>query len=93
MVGGEKADDLELLEKRQKKKKAAEKRSKVLAETLNRNDEDDALLIKAYDNIQEELRAKTDALKKSKQKVNHEINDLFFSINKLNANFDDCFLF
>lgn len=70
MVGGEKADDLELLEKRQKKKKAAEKRSKVLAEnTLNKNDEDDALLIKAYDSIQEELRAKTDALKKTKQKV------------------------
>ncbi|OXA50554.1 Osmotic avoidance abnormal protein 3 [Folsomia candida] len=80
MVGGEKADDLELLEKRQKKKKAAEKRSKVLAETLNRNDEDDALLIKAYDNIQEELRAKTDALKKSKQKIRaleREVSDLY----------------
>ncbi len=71
MVGGEKSNDLELLEKREKKKKAAEKRRLVLAESssLNKNDEDDALLIKAYDNIQEELRAKTDALKKTKQKV------------------------
>ena len=70
MVGGERAHDKELKEKRQKKKKAAEKRSKVLAEAIvNRSDDEDNLLIKAYDNIQEELRAKTDALKKSKQKV------------------------
>jgi len=69
MVGGEKAHDKELLEKRQKKKKAAEKRLKTLAEALNKNEDDDTLLIKAYDNIQEELRAKTEALKKSKQKV------------------------
>lgn len=68
MVGGERANDQELKDKLAKKKKAAERRSQ-LAEAINKSDDDDSLLIKAYDSIQEELRAKTDALKKSKQKV------------------------
>lgn len=79
MVGGERANDKELLEKRQKKKKAAERRSKVV-EAISKSDDDDSLLIKAYDNIQEELRVKNDALKKSKQKVKaleREVSDLY----------------
>ncbi|CAL8133721.1 unnamed protein product [Orchesella dallaii] len=79
MVGGERAHDKELKEKLLKKKKAAERRSK-LSEAINKSDDDDSLLIKAYDNIQEELRAKTDALKKSKQKIRsleREISDLY----------------
>ncbi|CAG7722936.1 unnamed protein product, partial [Allacma fusca] len=78
MVGGERAHDKALIEKRQKQKKAAERRIK-LQEAITKNEDDDSLLIKAYDNIQEELRAKTDALKKSKQKVKaleREISDL-----------------
>ena len=78
MVGGERAHDQELIEKRKKQKKAAERRSK-LQEAINKSDDDDSLLIRAYDNIQEELRVKTDALKKSKQKIRaleREISDL-----------------
>lgn len=70
MVGGERAHDEELKEKRQRKKKAAEKRSKVMAESNRSDDEENQILMRAYDNIQEELRVKTEALKKSKQKVN-----------------------
>jgi len=70
MVGGERAHDEELKAKRQKKKKAAEKRARLIAEALKTHGDDEALLLTAaYGNIQEELRAKTDALKKSKQKV------------------------
>jgi len=73
MVGGERANDNELKERRQKKKRAAEKRSKVVAETNRSDDEENQILMRAYDNIQEELRVKTDALKKSKQKVRNEL--------------------
>lgn len=68
MVGGERAHDKDLIEKRKKQKKAAERKSK-LQEAISKSDDDDSLLIRAYDNIQEELRVKTDALKKTKQKV------------------------
>ena len=73
MVGGERANDNELKERRQKKKRAAEKRSKVVAETNRSDDEENQILMRAYDNIQEELRVKTDALKKSKQKVRNGV--------------------
>lgn len=78
MVGGEKAHDKELKEKLLKKKKAAERRSRQ-AEALKSDDEDSHLL-RAYDSIQEELRAKTEGLKKSKQKIRaleREISDLY----------------
>jgi len=69
MVGGERAHDKDLKEKRQKKKRAAEKRSRVVAESYRSDDEDNQILMRAYDNIQEEMRIKTEALKKAKQKV------------------------
>ncbi|KAG8171861.1 hypothetical protein JTE90_008226, partial [Oedothorax gibbosus] len=68
MVGGEKAHDRELKEKRAKRKKVAEKRIKSIAEALSKVDEDDKAMLKVYDDIHEELRAKTVLLKKAKKK-------------------------
>merc|ERR1719471_1786390 len=77
--GGKRAADKDLKEKRLKKKKAAEKRLKVLGEALGHVDDEDGVLIKVYDDIQEELKVKNEALKKGKQKVkvlSAEIEDL-----------------
>ena len=67
--GGKRAGDKDLKERRKRKKKAAETRIKALGEALGHVDDEDGVLIKVYDDIQEELRVKTDALKKSKQRV------------------------
>ena len=77
--GGKRAGDKDLKERRKRRKKAAENRIKVLGEALGHVDDEDGVLLKVYDDIQEELRIKTEALKKSKQKVkalNIEIRDL-----------------
>ncbi len=77
--GGRRAGDRNLRERRKQKKRAAEDRIKALGEALGHVDDEDGVLIKVYDDIQEELRVKTDALKKSKQKVKAmatEIQDL-----------------
>ena len=66
--GGKRAGDINLKERRKRKKAAAENRIKVLGEALGHVDDEDGVLIKVYDDIQEELKVKTDALKKSKQK-------------------------
>ncbi|GIY43071.1 kinesin-like protein KIF17 [Caerostris darwini] len=79
MVGGEKAHDRELKEKRAKRKKVAEKRIKSIAEALSKVDEDDRAMLKVYDDIHEELRAKTQLLKKAKKKIqalDQEVRDL-----------------
>ncbi len=67
--GGRKAGDKDLKEKRKLKKKAAENRLKVLGEALGHVDDEDGVLVQVYDDIQEELRVKTEALKKSKLRV------------------------
>ncbi|CAG0902894.1 unnamed protein product, partial [Cyprideis torosa] len=70
MVGGEKAGDSQLVEKRSKRKRAAEKRVEALAQALAMAEEDDgAALTKVYDDINEELRSKTELAKKYKGKV------------------------
>ena len=77
--GGKRAADKDLKERRLKKKKAAEKRLKVLGEALGHVDDEDGVLVKVYDDIQTELQEKTAALKKMKQRVrglNSEISDL-----------------
>ena len=77
--GGKRAGDKNLKERRKQKKKAAEIRLKALGEALGHVDDEDGVLLKVYDDIQEELKIKTDALKQSKQKVkalNAEIHDL-----------------
>lgn len=74
MVGGERANDRELKEKRLKKKHAAEQRLNMLAKVLSKveDEEGPSLVLRVYDDIQEELKAKTDLLRKYKQKVRRE---------------------
>ena len=77
--GGKRAGDKNLKERRKQKKKAAENRLKALGEALGHVDDEDGVLLKVYDDIQEELRIKTDALKQGKQKIkalDAEIRDL-----------------
>lgn len=79
MVGGEKVDDHELKEKRAKRKKIAEKKINAISDALSKLDDDDRLLLKAYGDITEELRARTILLKKAKKKIQaleQEVNDL-----------------
>ncbi|KAK7585855.1 hypothetical protein V9T40_000034 [Parthenolecanium corni] len=81
MVGGERVNDRELKEKRLKKKRAAEQRLNALAKIIAKVEDEESphLVLKVYDDIQEELRAKTELLRKSKQRVkvlDREIQDL-----------------
>lgn len=71
MVGGERVNDRELKERRLKQKKAAEQRLNVLAKALAKVEDEEGpnLVLKVYDDIQEELKAKTDLLRRYKQKV------------------------
>jgi len=71
MVGGERVNDRELQERRSRKKKAAERRVNALARALATVETEDGpnLVLGVYDDIQEELRAKNEALKKYRQKV------------------------
>ena len=77
--GGKRAEDKDLKERRKRKKKAAETRIKALGEALGHVDDEDGVLLKVYDDIQEELRVKTEALKKSKQRVNKQISLNFYT--------------
>lgn len=74
MVGGERVNDKELQERRLRKKKAAERRLNALARALANveTEEGPNLVLGVYDDIQEELRAKNEGLKKYKQKVSLE---------------------
>ncbi|XP_066978670.1 osmotic avoidance abnormal protein 3-like [Macrobrachium rosenbergii] len=79
MVGGEKSQDKELKAKRSKRKKYQEKRMKILSEALKNVDDEDGIMLKVYDDIHDELKAKTELAKKQKGKVKsleREINDL-----------------
>lgn len=79
MVGGEKANDPELKEKRIRRKRIAEKRLNAITEALKKVDDDDQLLLKAYGDITEELRARTVLFKKAKHKISsleREVKDL-----------------
>ncbi|XP_068204357.1 osmotic avoidance abnormal protein 3-like isoform X3 [Palaemon carinicauda] len=79
MVGGEKSQDKELKAKRSRRKKYQEKRMKILSQALKNVDDEDGIMLKVYDDIHEELRAKTELAKKQKAKVKaleREINDL-----------------
>lgn len=69
MVGGEKTQDKELKARRNKRKKYMEKRMKILSDALKNVDDEDGIMIKVYDDIHEELRAKTELAKRQKAKV------------------------
>ena len=77
--GGEKANDPELNEKRAKRKRIAEKKINAISEALKNFDNDDQMLLKAYGDITEELRARTALLKRAKKKIislEREVSDL-----------------
>ncbi|KAJ6224199.1 hypothetical protein RDWZM_002744 [Blomia tropicalis] len=79
MVGGEKANDTELKERRARKKMIAQTKLNAISEALIQLNDDDGLLLKAYGDITEELRAKSLLLKKAKRKIQsleQEVRDL-----------------
>ncbi|KAK4878464.1 hypothetical protein RN001_010970 [Aquatica leii] len=102
MIGGEKADDKELSERRKRKKLASEKRLSAIAHVLAKIDmnEDRELLQNQYKDISQELNIKTDALRRYRHKVKSlekeiddiqgefqvERNDYLETIRKLNRN-------
>ncbi|XP_076257161.1 kinesin family member 3C isoform X1 [Rhynchophorus ferrugineus] len=71
LIGGEKADDKELSERRLKKKIAAERRASVIAHLLAKIDmnEDRELLQNQYRDISHELDLKTESLRRFRYKV------------------------
>lgn len=81
MIGGEKAGDKELSERRKRKKQEAEKRASVIAHLLAKIDqnEDRELLQNQYKDISQELNLKTEALRRYRHKVKlleKEIGDI-----------------
>nr|CAH7747746.1 unnamed protein product [Callosobruchus chinensis] len=81
MIGGERANDKELSERRKRKKMEAEKRASVIAHLLAKVDmnEDRELLHNQYKDISQELSLKTDALRRYRHKVKvleKEISDI-----------------
>lgn len=69
MVGGERADDSALKERRMRRRRAAQQRLQMLSQVLAKVEDEDGMVLKVYDDIQEELRVKTEALRKNRQKV------------------------
>ncbi|XP_046439186.1 osmotic avoidance abnormal protein 3-like isoform X2 [Daphnia pulex] len=79
LVGGEKANDLEFQERHWKRKNISERRRALLAQLLARTEDEDGALLRVYDDIQQEVRIKTEAIKKYKQKLrslDRDIQDL-----------------
>ncbi|XP_066255628.1 osmotic avoidance abnormal protein 3-like isoform X6 [Euwallacea similis] len=81
LIGGEKANDKELSERRLKKKLAAEQRASLIAHLLAKidMDEDRQLLQNQYKDISHELNLKSEILRKYRYKVKmleREINDI-----------------
>lgn len=79
MIGGEKANDSHLKEKRANRKKLADAKINAIKDALTRVDDEDNLLIKAYGDITEELKNKNQLLKKAKKRLNcleQDVKDL-----------------
>lgn len=81
LIGGERANDTQLKEKRQKKKIDAQRRLSALAHVLSRveQSEDRDILQGHYTSIQQELNAKNEHLKTLRQKnraLDREVSDL-----------------
>lgn len=68
MVGGEKAGDQGLKEQRARRKRAAEKKLNALAEILAK-EENNSLVLGMYDDMHDQLTAKSETLKKYRHKV------------------------
>ncbi|NWW82310.1 KIF17 protein, partial [Climacteris rufus] len=81
VVGGEQAGNRELKEKRRRRKKQADERRLRLLGALQERGEDSSqqVLLRVYDSIQEEVRAKSKMLEKMQEKLRAaetEIKDL-----------------
>lgn len=79
VVGGEKANDQALKQKRAQKKQLAETRRLALEQALRQVDDDEQLLVKAYGDLTEQLRVRTHLLKGSRRRLKEleaEIQDL-----------------
>ncbi|XP_065172485.1 osmotic avoidance abnormal protein 3 isoform X2 [Atheta coriaria] len=81
MIGGERANDKELSERRRKKKIASERRLSAIAHVLAKMDlnEDREILQNQYKDIAQELNLKTDALRRFRHRVKSlekEIQDI-----------------
>ena len=79
MIGGEKANDSNLKEKRANRKQLADAKINAIKDALKHVDDDDNLLIKAYGDITEELKNKNQLLKKAKKRLTsleQEVKDL-----------------
>ena len=68
-MGGEKANDREFQERHWKRKHQSERRRALLAQLLAQTEDEDGALLRVYDDIQQEVRIKTESIKKYKQKV------------------------
>ena len=73
MVGGEQANDKQALMKRKKVNEDVQRRRKEIAAALGRgaaeDADDDEILVKAYDDVQSTLKARTELAKKMKVRV------------------------
>lgn len=82
MIGGEKADDKELSERRKRKKLAAERRASAIAHVLAKIEmnEDREILQNQYKDITDELNLKTDALRRYRHRVSKHIQQIFLEL-------------
>jgi hypothetical protein len=87
LVGGEKANDLEFRERHWKRKNISERRRALLAQLLARTEDEDGALLRVYDDIQQEVRIKTEAIKKYKQKVRLRLIAFYDSHNNFSSIF------
>lgn len=69
LVGGERANDKEFQDRRWKKKSQAERRAALLSQLLAKTRDEDGALLRVYDDIQQEIRVKSEVIKKYKTKV------------------------
>ncbi|RDD45025.1 Kinesin-like protein KIF17 [Trichoplax sp. H2] len=78
MIGGEKANDEALKEKRLKRKRHAEKKRQTLLKNIQKM-EDDGIMIKVYDSLHDDIKNKTKVVDDLQQKLTAseiEIRDL-----------------
>lgn len=68
MVGGERAGDQSVKERRARRKKAAEKKLNALAEILAK-EENSGLVLGMYDDMHDQLAARSETLKKYRHRV------------------------
>ena len=79
LVGGEKAGDQGLKEQRARRKRAAERKLNALAEILAK-EENNSLVLGMYDDMHDQLTARSETLKKYRHKVKIIESDMVFHL-------------